>query len=166
LVFAGSQGCERRATSSSWHGSTRRRSASRPWHDDTLIGGFGDDTLTGGNGRDTFVLAGSVGHDVITDFKVADRSQFDPALFANAAGVLTNSAKVGLDTFIKYDAANTVTLVGVARTSLKGAMQGCWAAGAAYQKQPSCSTRTRRWRSQSNSRAACCTPLRRCSSLM
>lgn len=42
---------------------------------DTLSGDAGNDTLTGGAGADTFVLTGSGGDDVITDFDTTDSGQ-------------------------------------------------------------------------------------------
>lgn len=84
---------------------------------DLLVGGLGNDTLTGGNGIDTFAFAGSFGRDVVTDF-INDLIQLDNAQFANLAAVLAKSAQLNGDTIISLNAANTITLVGVALTSL------------------------------------------------
>jgi Ca2+-binding RTX toxin-like protein len=48
--------------------------------DDYVTGDLGDDTLTGGTGADTFRAFAGGGHDVITDFNLAegDRVQLDP----------------------------------------------------------------------------------------
>jgi Ca2+-binding RTX toxin-like protein len=86
---------------------------------DALIGGHGNDTMTGGNGPDTFVFGPNFGNDVITGFKPnTDAIQFDHSLFANFAAVRAHAASDGHDTVIKYDANETITLLGVALSSL------------------------------------------------
>jgi Ca2+-binding RTX toxin-like protein len=68
---------------------------------DRLEGGGGNDILTGGRDSDTFVFKAGFGHDVITDFAVAnsysaigpshDILEFETALFADAAALFANS---------------------------------------------------------------------------
>jgi len=84
---------------------------------DILIGGTGNDTVTGSNGVDIIVFGPDFGHDVITDF-ANDLIRFDHVLFANFAAVKAKSAQLGADTIITFDAANTVTLVGISLASL------------------------------------------------
>ena len=84
---------------------------------DTLTGGAGNDILTGGNGADTFVFAAGFGHDTITDFG-NDEIQFAHGLFANFADIQAHAAQSGANTVITHDAANTITLQGVALSSL------------------------------------------------
>ncbi|MFY0615440.1 MAG: hypothetical protein JXQ99_28180 [Hyphomicrobiaceae bacterium] len=84
---------------------------------DTLIGGAGNDWLTGDKGKDTFVFAENFGNDVITDFS-NDVLEFETAVFSDSADVLANATQIGSDTVITYDAENTITLQGVAYTSL------------------------------------------------
>ena len=87
---------------------------------DKLIGGFGADTLTGGGGDDAFVFNfAAFGKDTITDFKPgADILQFDHAIFADAASVLSHAAQVGSDTVITYDAQDTITIHNVQLANL------------------------------------------------
>lgn len=84
----------------------------------TLDGGLGNDTLTGLKGADSFVFSSTAfGRDTITDFAAVGTShdilEFDHSTFSSAADVLNHAAQVGKDVLISYDAADTVTLVGV-----------------------------------------------------
>jgi large repetitive protein len=87
---------------------------------DALIGGHGNDKMTGGNGPDTFVFGANFGNDVITDLKPnTDAIQFDHSLFANFADVQAHAASDGHgNTVIAYDANDTITMQGVALSSL------------------------------------------------
>jgi Ca2+-binding RTX toxin-like protein len=58
---------------------------------------FGKDTIT------DFAATGA-GHDVL---------QFDHTVFASGAAALAHAAQVGSNVVIAYDAADTITLVGV-----------------------------------------------------
>lgn len=80
---------------------------------DALKGGKGNDRLTGGAGVDMFVFKSRFDYDVITDFSAGNVLQFDPSVFANSAAVAAKAVQVGADVVITYDAANTVTLIGV-----------------------------------------------------
>jgi Ca2+-binding RTX toxin-like protein len=79
---------------------------------------IGNDILTGAGGVDTFVFSKApFGNDKITDFAPNganhDVLQFDHATFATAANALAHATQVGKDVVIAFDAADTVTLVGV-----------------------------------------------------
>ncbi len=86
--------------------------------DDVLSGDLGNDTLTGGPGRDKFIIQGSSGADVITDF-----TQYEDLLclkgglqFSQLSFIQSNQ-----DTLIKVKATNELlaTLLGVQATTLK-----------------------------------------------
>jgi Ca2+-binding RTX toxin-like protein len=82
---------------------------------DILNGDGGNDTMTGGKGPDTFVFGLNFGEDVITDFKPhTDTIEIHDALFANFADLQAHAVNDGSgNTVITYDAANTITLLGV-----------------------------------------------------
>jgi hypothetical protein len=86
---------------------------------DTLVGGAGDDLLAGGNGADRFVFQAGFGHDVVADFAHGDQLQFDPAVFASFAAVMSHAQQVGLDVVITDPAGDSVTLSGVQLASLR-----------------------------------------------
>jgi Ca2+-binding RTX toxin-like protein len=77
---------------------------------DQLDGGAGDDTLTGGGATDFFRM--NLGHDVITDFSVAE-DQLDlgqiPALTGRDA-LQAASSQQGADVLITIDADNSITI--------------------------------------------------------
>lgn len=84
----------------------------------TLSGGLGNDTLTGLKGADSFVFSSTVfGRDIITDFAATGQNhdilEFDHSTFSKAADVLNHAVQVGKDVVISFDAADTVTLVGI-----------------------------------------------------
>jgi Ca2+-binding RTX toxin-like protein len=85
---------------------------------DRLIGGDGNDRLTGGHGGDTFVFGSAFGHDVVTDFSLADHIEFDGGVFQNFKQVQAASHQVGTDAVITLDADNSITLLGVSLHSL------------------------------------------------
>ncbi|WP_166517493.1 M10 family metallopeptidase C-terminal domain-containing protein [Bradyrhizobium canariense] len=76
-----------------------------------------------GTGNDTFVFSANFGKDTITDFQagpaVGDVIQFDHALFADFASVLSHTADDGHgNTVITYDANDTITLNHVLKVNL------------------------------------------------
>jgi hypothetical protein len=87
--------------------------------------GTNSDILTGNGNGVTFVFPGaSFGKDTITDFQTGsshDTIQFNHTVFANFAAVHAHAAQVGSNTVITIDAADSVTLVGVALSSLHSA---------------------------------------------
>ncbi|WP_334165075.1 Ig-like domain-containing protein [Phenylobacterium sp.] len=92
-----------------------------------LVGGFGadvlvagpDDVLTGGWGRDTFVFDFGAGKATVTDFRPgSDVIRLDDALAADFAAVKAHAVQSGGDVVIALDAAHTLTLKGVALSSL------------------------------------------------
>jgi Ca2+-binding RTX toxin-like protein len=87
---------------------------------DTLIGGGGNDTLSGGAGHDAFVFGPGFGKDTVTDFSVSDGDilQFDGHVFADVQHVLDASTQIGADVVIALDAANAITLKGIALSAL------------------------------------------------
>lgn len=84
-----------------------------------LIGGP-NDTLIAGHSRDTFVFGPTnFGANTIENFDVRkDTIQIDDTLFANFAAVQSHAAQIGADTVITYDAANTITMEGIALSNL------------------------------------------------
>ncbi len=87
---------------------------------DRLDGGAGDDTLTGGRDSDTFVFKGGFGHDVITDFAVAnsysaigpshDILEFDADLFADTAALFSHSQDISDGVLVSTDAGDTLLI--------------------------------------------------------
>ena len=97
----------------------------------TLYAGSGPDilygapgaTLVGGSGPDTFAFEPGFGKNTISNFHASNEVlQFNPAVFASysamvSAGAITQS---GANTIITDPAGDTVTLTGVAASSLTG----------------------------------------------
>lgn len=82
--------------------------------DDTLIGGEGNDRLTGAAGADQFVFSGSFGVDRIVDFEAGvDHISLKTSQFADFDAVMAASRDNGANMTIRFDADNTITLVGV-----------------------------------------------------
>jgi VCBS repeat-containing protein len=84
-----------------------------------LIGGP-NDTLIAGHSPDNFVFGPTnFGANTIKNFNVQnDTIQIDHTLFANFAAVQSHAAQMGTDTVITSDAANTITLEGIALSHL------------------------------------------------
>jgi VCBS repeat-containing protein len=84
-----------------------------------LIGGP-NDTLVAAHSPDTFVFGPTnFGANTIKNFNVQqDTIQIDHTLFANFAAVQSHAAQTGADTVITADAANTITLEGIALSHL------------------------------------------------
>ncbi len=98
----------------------------------TLAGGAGDDTidgrgsndiLTGGTGADTFVYSSGDGADTVTDFSQAEGDRIDLSGLGNlfSFGDVPALASGTTDTVIDFGAGNSLTLTGVAPTSLTAA---------------------------------------------
>jgi Ca2+-binding RTX toxin-like protein len=89
---------------------------------DRLDGGAGDDTLTGGRDSDTFVFKEGFGHDVITDFAVAnsysaigpshDVLEFDADVFADSSAFFAASADTTDGVLVMVDADNSLLIRG------------------------------------------------------
>jgi VCBS repeat-containing protein len=87
---------------------------------DTFDAGAGNDTITTGLGGDFIIIRDGNGHDVITDFNVAQ----DKLSLSNLSDgpwtydlFLAAATQVGDDTVINLGAGNSVTLQGVAKAS-------------------------------------------------
>ncbi|MEO6360883.1 MAG: hypothetical protein ABIO43_09965 [Sphingomicrobium sp.] len=117
---------------------------------DWIEGGGGDDVLTGGEGRDTFVLRANGGHDVVTDFDVANPDYIlldsqtgvydgylgshwgafaDDMQIVNSQGTLVCTVQAGdfngdgaADTQFEMASGATLTLLGVTPSELNGYM--------------------------------------------
>jgi hypothetical protein len=87
-----------------------------------LEGGAGNDSLTGAAGNDTFVFHAGFGKDTIVDFVAGvgagDVIQFDQALFADFAAVLSHAQQVGANTVVTFDTNNTITLNAITLSNL------------------------------------------------
>lgn len=90
---------------------------------DTLVGGIGNDTLSGGDGADTFSFEASQGVDSITDFSAAAGDKISIASGTN--GITTAAQALSHLTtdssgyaVLDLGSGNSVTLIGVASTSL------------------------------------------------
>lgn len=87
--------------------------------DDTLFGNEGDDAIYGGAGNDRIVFGAGDGRDALFDFAagagVGDVIQLAASLgissFSQLQGRMT---QIGGDTLINFDAATSITIVGVA----------------------------------------------------
>lgn len=82
---------------------------------DIIEGGAGNDTLSGGSESDIFVFHAGFGQDSIADFAAGsglghDIIQFDDALFADFAAVMSSATQVGNNVVISYDIDNQLTL--------------------------------------------------------
>lgn len=87
---------------------------------DTLFGNDGDDVLTGGAGIDRFYFGAGDGKDRITDFLAGyDQVFLGTALgVASFADVQAKAVQSGSDVLITFNAATTLTLVGVQLSAL------------------------------------------------
>lgn len=87
---------------------------------DIVAGGTGVNTMTGGSGEDIFIVDTSAMIDTITDFSVTDdviRIRNDEA-YDTFAEVQTAISSVGGNTVITFASGGTITLEGVAASSL------------------------------------------------
>ena len=74
--------------------------------DDILIGGVGDDILTGGGGADVFRwLVNDTGHDVVTDFSIAEGDVLD------LSDLLVAEENGSLDQYLSFSFAGGNTLI-------------------------------------------------------
>jgi VCBS repeat-containing protein len=86
---------------------------------DVLIAGAGN-TMTGGNGPDTFLFRPEFGANTITDFNVkTDALQFDKAIFASIADMLSNATDTVAGVVIADSPTDAVTLTGVTMAQLQ-----------------------------------------------
>ena len=85
---------------------------------DTLVIGGAANTVTA-NGTQAFVFQPAFGQDTIGGFGATDQATFSAGDFANWSALLSHTAQVGSNTVITLDAADTVTLTGVAMSSLQ-----------------------------------------------
>lgn len=91
---------------------------------DTLNGGAGADTMSGGAGNDRFDFAAGFGVDRIEDFLagagVGDVIRLTGlgTAYDTFAEILAAATQTGADTVINLGGSNTITLAGVAKTSL------------------------------------------------
>jgi probable HAF family extracellular repeat protein len=85
-----------------------------------LMYGAPGETLVAGSGKDTFAFEPGSGQNTISNFQSNDIIQFNPALFMNYANMLNSGAitQSGANTVINDHAGDTVTLLGVAASSL------------------------------------------------
>lgn len=100
------------------NGDQKIRGGSR---DDVLAGGAGNDQLAGGPGDDVFVFSGSFGRDRIRDFTPGDRLDLrahgiDEISDVSAGGFGLRQS--GANAVIDLGAHGTITLLGIASTSL------------------------------------------------
>ena len=90
--------------------------------DDRLDGGTGADSLTGGLGSDTFTFKPGYGADAVTDFDLTsgtgDVADITDTAFDDLATVLANATQQSADTVIDFGSGDTLTLVGIDKTSL------------------------------------------------
>ena len=96
---------------------------------DRLDGSGGDDTLTGGRDSDTFVFKAGFGHDVITDFAIAnsysaigpmhDLLEFDADLFADPAALFSHCEDTANGLLLSTDAGDTLLIKNVTHAGLQ-----------------------------------------------
>jgi Ca2+-binding RTX toxin-like protein len=85
---------------------------------DVITSVAGSERLTGGGGADRFDFTSThFGNDVITDFSPSGRNhdvvEFSKSVFTDYSSVIAHASQSGGDVVIKYDGADTVTLLGV-----------------------------------------------------
>ena len=85
-----------------------------------VMGLQGGGVLTGGPGNDTFAFAPNFGQVIITDYHPGqDILQIQSLLFGNAKAVIAHATDNSHgDAVITYNAANTITLVGISTAEL------------------------------------------------
>ncbi len=86
---------------------------------DVLSGGKGDDSLVGGLGDDQFIYHSGDGNDTITDFTVAtEKIKLVDLGITSFSQAMSFAAQVGSDTVFTFAPGSTLTLIGVAKSSL------------------------------------------------
>lgn len=86
---------------------------------DRLEGEGGDDTMAGGDDPDVFIIRDGNGHDVITDFAVAqDMLAFDMAEITRFRDAAARMSQDGADTVFTFDNGDTVRLLNVSKDDL------------------------------------------------
>ena len=78
-----------------------------------LNGNAGADTLTGGAGADTFLFTQGSGHDVITDFHVAENDKIDVHAYAGVHATITQH---GANAWIDFGGGNVIEVDNVSAT--------------------------------------------------
>jgi Ca2+-binding RTX toxin-like protein len=86
---------------------------------DVLDGGRGSNVLTGGAGADLFDLRGADGANTITDFNASDGDTIELKPGMTFSDVEANSHEVDSDLVIDLAGGASVTLSGIALTSLQ-----------------------------------------------
>jgi hypothetical protein len=81
----------------------------------------GTNGLTQAGASNTFVFQAAIGLDTINGFAASDSFQFSKADFANFAALQAHIKQSGSNALISLDASDTITLTGVAATSLTSA---------------------------------------------
>lgn len=82
--------------------------------EDTIDGGAGNDSLTGGDDADTFVVTGSMGNDVATDFTLGTDVIDYSALSTTERAAVTYTTNGAGDRVVNIGDGGTLTLTGVA----------------------------------------------------
>lgn len=86
---------------------------------DLLFGGVGNDTMAGGADGDAFIISDGKGHDLVTDFSIAqDIVAFDMAEITRFRDAQTRMSQDGADTVITFDNGDTVRLLNVSKDDL------------------------------------------------
>ena len=78
-----------------------------------LNGNAGNDTLTGGAGADTFLFTQGSGHDIITDFHVAENDKIDVHAYAGTHATITQH---GANAWIDFGGGNVIEVDNVTAT--------------------------------------------------
>ena len=87
---------------------------------DTISGGAGNDSLFGGAGADRFVFDHGTGHDLVGDFATgSDQLDLSAFGFASVQDVQNAAHDVGSDMVIDLGNGDSVTLLGMASTTLQ-----------------------------------------------
>ena len=95
-----------------------KSSASVTGQGDTF-GFFGGSTLAVSGTNEAFVFMANPGTSTISGWDASDSVQFSTSTFANWQALLGHASQSGANTLIQLDPTDTLTLTGVALTSLK-----------------------------------------------
>jgi len=89
--------------------------------DNTIKGGLGNDKLTGGLGKDVFQISKGGGSDIITDFSADDRLLVSNYGFTDFSSFAAAMRQSGADTVVSLGNGETLTLKGVALSTINPA---------------------------------------------